>query len=326
MVGLEYYESGYGIAGALAYGNSYFDGMGGICYCYDNTNGNLLWTYGNGGEGNSTSGLASPYGEYPMYVGPISGNGIVYLMSNEHTVTDPIYKGARVVALNASTGKEVWTLSCYGSMATPAIADGYTTFLNGYDMQIYTTGKGPSSTTVQTPQTGILAGNNVVIQGSITDVSAGTKQTAQAADFPNGVPVASDNSMTDWMEHVYQQRPLPTNFTGVPVSIDATDPNGNYIHIGDTTTDVNGVFHCTWTTPNVPGDYSVKATFSGSNGYWPSNAESNINVQETAPTPSAQPEISLPPTETYFAVTAAAIIIAIAIGFAVTILTLRKRP
>jgi hypothetical protein len=193
-------------------------------------------------------------------------------------------------------------------------------------MQIYTTGKGPSSTTVQAPQTGIPSGNNIVIQGSVMDVSAGTQQTAQAADFPNGVPVASDKSMTDWMEHVYQQSSLPTNFTGVPVSIDAFDPNGNYIHIGDTTTDSNGVFHCTWIAPNVPGDYSVKATFAGSNGYWPSNAESNINVQEAAPSASAQPEISLPPTEMYFALTAAAIIVAVAIGFAVTILTLRKRP
>ena len=326
MVGLEYYESGYGIAGALAYGNSYFDGMGGICYCYDNRNGNLLWTYGNGGEGNSTSSLSSPYGEYPMYVGPISGNGLVYLMSNEHTITDPIYKGARVVALNATTGKEVWTLSCYGSMATPAIADGFTTFLNGYDMQIYTTGRGPSSTTVQAQQNGITSGNNVVIQGSVMDVSTGTTQTAQAADFPNGVPVASDSSMTDWMEYVYQQRPLPTNFIGVPVSIDATDPNGNYIRIGDVTTDTNGIFHYTWTAPNIPGDYAVTAKFAGTNGYWPSNAETNMNVQEAQLSASPYPEISLPPTEMYIVAGVVAIIIAIAIGFAITILTLRKRP
>ena len=54
----------------------------------------------------------------------------------------------------------------------------------------------------------------------MTDISAGTTQDQQAADFPNGVPVASDASMKDWMGYVYQQKPLPTNFTGVPVTID----------------------------------------------------------------------------------------------------------
>jgi hypothetical protein len=34
----------------------------------------------------------------------------------------------------------------------------------------------------------------------------------------------------------------------------------------------------------------------------------------------------LPPTEMYFAISTVAIIIAIAIGFAITILMLRKRP
>jgi len=165
-----------------------------------------------------------------------------------------------------------------------------------------------------------------VIQGSVIDVSTGTTQTAQAANYPNGVPVASDASMTDWMEHIYQQRPIPTNFVGVPVSIDAIDPNGNYIHIGDATTDANGIFHYTWTTPNIPGDYAVTANFAGTNGYWPSNAETNMNVQGAQATASPYPEISLPPTEMYIGAAAVAIIVAIAIGFAITILTLRKRP
>jgi len=45
-----------------------------------------------------------------------------------------------------------------------------------------------------------------------------------------------------------------------------------------------------------------------------------------APTASPYPVTTLPPTETYIAEAAIAIIIAIAIGFAVTILVLRKRP
>ena len=257
-----------------------------------------------------------------MYVGPISGNGLVYLMSNEHTITDPIYKGARVVALNATTGKEVWTLSCYGSMATPAIADGFTTFLNGYDMQIYTTGRGPSSISVQAPLTSVTAGSKAVIQGTVIDFSAGTKQTQQAADFPNGVPVASDQSMTAWMQHVYQQKPLPTNFTGVSVSLDAIDPNNNYIHLGDAITNEKGLYSYVWMPPNVPGVYDVTATFAGTNGYWPSQTETTMVIESPAATATPQPLLAQPPLEMYIAGLGAAIIIAIAVA----VLLLRKRP
>jgi len=42
----------------------------------------------------------------------------------------------------------------------------------------------------------------------------------------------------------------PTNFTGVPVLIVAVDPNGNYITIDNATTNTDGLFHYTWTTPD----------------------------------------------------------------------------
>ena len=293
MVPLQYYDIGYGILGAAAYGNYYCDNMGGVCYCYNDLTGTLEWTFGNGpsGSDNSTMSLSSPYGEYPQYVGPISGNGIVYLMSNEHTVTDPIYKGAFLAALNATTGREIWTLSCYGSMATPALSDGYTTFLNGYDMQIYTVGRGPSATTVQAPQTAITAGSNVVIQGTVMDTSAGTQQSTVKADFPSGVPCASDSSMTDWMGYVYQQQAEPTNFTGVTVTLTAMDPNGNFITLGSATTDAKGNFIYSWQAPSVPGKYTVTATFAGTNGYWGSSAETGMTVQAPSATsaPTATP-------------------------------------
>ena len=37
-----------------AYGKLYCAGFDGILYCYDDKTGDLLWTYGNGGAGNST--------------------------------------------------------------------------------------------------------------------------------------------------------------------------------------------------------------------------------------------------------------------------------
>ena len=85
------------------------------------------------------------------------------------------------------------------------------------------------------------------------------------------------------MGYVYQQQPLPTNFTGVTVQLSAIDPNGNHIIIGDATTNVDGVFDYTWTTPNVPGSYSIFATFAGTNGYWGSNANTGVDVDQLHP-------------------------------------------
>ncbi len=45
---------------------------------------------------------------------------------------------------------------------------------------------------------------------------------------------------TAWMEYVYMQNPKPSDATGVPVSIDAIDPNGNLVHLGDATSDASG--------------------------------------------------------------------------------------
>jgi hypothetical protein len=313
----------------LAYGKLYSSALGGIVYCYDTSNGKLLWTYGNGGTGNSTnSEFYLAYGHYPTFINAI-GNGVVYTITTEHTVNTPIYKGSLARGINATDGTEIWTLSDYtGEFFTTsfAIADGFETFFNGYDNQIYSLGRGPSTTSVQAPLTAVTAGNNVVIQGTVTDISAGTKQNEQVARFANGVPVASDASMKDWMGYVYQQKPLPMTFTGVKVSINAYDPNGNYIHIGDATTNANGVFHYTWTAPNVPGDYSVYATFAGTNGYWPSNALTNMNVQSEHPTATPAPTQAPSNVEMYFVPAIAGLFVFVAIIGVVIILVLRKRP
>ncbi len=315
------------VPGAIAYGKLYSAAYGGIVHAYDMANGNLLWTYGNGGPGNSTnSGFYLSQGYYPTFINAI-GNGVIYLVTTEHTVNTPIYKGALARAINATDGRELWTLSDYtGEFFTTsfAIADGFATFFNGYSNQIYSVGRGPSALTVQAPQTSITAGNRVVIQGTVMDISAGTKQDEQAARFPNGVPASSDASMSEWMGYVYQQKPRPSNFTGVLVSIDAIDPNGNSINIGTATTDANGFFHYTWTPPNIAGDYTVLVRFAGSNGYWPSGSVTAMNIADAsaspAPTATSAPASM---TDTYVLGSAIAIIIAIAI---VGALLLRRRP
>jgi hypothetical protein len=319
------------IQGQCAYGNLYSMGYGGILYCYNDKTGKLLWTYGNGGEGNSTSaGPNTPFGDYPTFINAV-GNGVIYVVASEHTISTPIYKGALARAINATTGAQIWTLSDYtGEFAAMsyAMADGYNTWFNGYDSSIYVVGRGPSDTTVMAPQTAIPAGTNVAVQGTVMDISAGTKQNEQAADFPNGVPCASDASMSQWMSYVYQQQPEPTNFTGVTVTLTSIDPNGNFITIGKATTDAYGLYHYTWTPPNVPGTYSVYATFAGTNGYYGSSAETTMVVSSPSATsaPTATPVTGLATTsDLTYGIIAAVIVIIIAIVI-VGLIIIRKKP
>jgi len=48
--------------------------------------------------------------------------------------------------------------------------------------------------------------------------------------------------MIEWMKHIYLEFEIPANVTGVPVSLDVVDPNGNPVHIGDVTSDMSGTF------------------------------------------------------------------------------------
>ena len=74
---------------------------------------------------------------------------------------------------------------------------------------------------------------------------------------------------------------MPTNFTGVTVVLSVVDSNNNCRQIGTTTTDENGAFSYTW-TPDITGNFAVYATFEGTNGYYPSSAESSFNVMAAA--------------------------------------------
>jgi hypothetical protein len=206
--------------------------------------------------------------------------------------------------------------------SSSVVADGFLAYYNYYDNQVYSVGKGPSETTVDAPMTSITRGSSIVIRGTVTDLSAGTKQEEQSVRFPHGVPAVSDESMSAWMEYVYMQKPKPTNAKGVQVIIDVIDNNGNYRNIGQATTDTSGLYSLQW-TPDIAGKYTVIASFGGSESYWPSNSQTAFAVDEAAPTTTTQPEVALPPTEMYFAISTALIILAIAVvGF----LMLRKQP
>ena len=337
QTGYQYFGGGLGIQQIAvgAYDNIYVQGYGGEVWCYSTVTGQLLWEFGNGGPGNSTNdGINSPWGLLPTMISAIA-DGKVYVHSQQHGngAQSPYYKGERIWVLNATTGQQIWTILFMGPNSggpgypEGSIADGEYVNQNMYDNQIYAFGQGPSATTVMAPQIGINVGQKVVLQGTVLDVSAGTKQNQQAARFPYGVPVASDASESEWMEYVYMQKPCPTTFTGVTVSLTAVDPNGNLIQIGTATTDAQGLYHYTWTPPDVPGDYVITASFASTNSYFGSAAETAMTViPVTTPAPTAAPQTNLATTAdlmTYIVVAAVAIIIAIAI---VGLLILRKHP
>jgi hypothetical protein len=129
------------------------------------------------------------------------------------------------------------------------------------------------------------------------------------------------------MEYVYMQKPMPTNVTGVPVTISVLDSNGNFRQIGTATTDSSGMFTYAW-APDISGSYTVTATFAGSNSYWPSSSETSFYASAAAatPAPAATPvsnTVNASDLMTYMVASVIAIVIAIAIA---TVLILRKRP
>ena len=331
--------SGAITSNTIAYGNLYTTGYSGILYCYDLKTGKLEFTYGSGGAGNSTnSGLNTVYGNYPTLIGAVADQKI-YLFTSEHSPNTPLYEGALVRCVDANTGAELWTVDGWSHSNTMAVADGYITYLNLYDMQIYSVGKGPSATTVTASPKISPRGSTIMIEGTVTDQSPGAKDT----------PAISDSSMTGWMAYLYMQKPKPANAIGVQVHVTASDPNGNIQDIGTATSDSNGNFGIMWTPP-VEGKYKVIATFEGTKAYGSSDATTYFGIspapsaavtttsptQTTTPNPTATtpdqtispspssvvvPPTSGMPTTTYIAIGAVVIIIVAAAAA----LILRKR-
>ncbi len=316
--------------GYVAYGKLYVGGYGGEIFAYDTTSGHLEWSYGGGGEGNSTnSGTEASWGLYPVFISGIC-DGKVYVYSNEHSPNTPLYRDEKIRALNATTGEEIFILdswaACggFGDFGFP-IADGQITYLNAYDMKVYSLGKGPSQTTVTAPDVAVAVGTPLVIRGTVMDIAAGTKQDEQAARFPSGVPAVSDESQSAWMEYVYMQKAKPTDVTGVPVTISVFDSNGNYRTIGTTATDSSGMFTYAW-SPDIEGQYIVVATFAGSNSYYGSSAESSFYAVAAPAIATPQPTAAPSMADQYFLPAVAGLFVALIVGLAAVVLLLRKHP
>jgi hypothetical protein len=124
------------------------------------------------------------------------------------------------------------------------------------------------------------------------------------------------------------QTVCPSNIQGVPVSIDAIDPNGNPVHIGSTTSDMSGTYSFTW-APTIPGNYQITATFAGTNSYGSSYAETHANVvsattSSTTPTQATNNQGQTSTDSLMMTLIAGIIVIIIAIAV-VGVLLLRKK-
>jgi hypothetical protein len=261
---------------SVAYGKLLNYGYGGVLDAYEARTGEKLWSYRA-----ETVGLESFYESVPLSLGCIADEKI-YLYSSEHSPSQPLRRDSSIWCIDLETGEELWRIVHWAN--DPLIADGFLVSINYFDNQIYCYGKGPSATTVTAAPKISGWGATVQIEGTVTDQSAGAKDT----------PAIADEYMTEWMEYLYMQRPCPEYAEGVTVHLTAVDPNGNYQDIGYAIADANGKFAKSWVPP-VPGEYHITAEFEGSGAYGGSLDTTYFTVEET-PSPAAtiEPELATP--------------------------------
>ena len=306
----------------------YLWGLGGDIWAITLSTGKILWqTSTTLIQG--TPGTETPYGIWPIWVqygGMMAGGNNVLYLSEGHEYSPPLFHGAQMLAINGTSGALIWKELAFDDTAAE-VSYNIITAYNSYDGQIYAYGQGPSKTTVTVPNPTTAVGSKVVIEGTVTDVSAGAKQQAVASNFPNGLPCVSDASMSHFMEAVYEQQPMPTNTTGVPVSVYVLDSNNNYRLIGSTTSNAEGTFGITW-TPDIAGNYTVTAVFGGTGGYYGSSATTYFYANSASATtaPTATPTTGLASNATVEYGIVAIIIVIIIIGAVLALLVTRKRP
>ncbi len=290
-------------------------------YAFNETNGDIVWHYVD-----PAVPFETPYNynatEECYAVQTIRvADGKVYVQNNEHTPTQPATRGWGLICLNVTNGDFMWKLSG-ANLGPGGASDGYLTASSSYSGYFYVLGKGPTSLTMTAPQTALTQGQGVVISGKVLDMSP-----AQP-----GTPCVSADSMSTWMDYLHHQMPIDgyyhnVTITGVPISIDAVDPNGNFNHVTDVMSDSAGNFGYTWTVPSLAGDYQIIATFMGDDSYGSSFSSAFVNVAEggqptTTPTDGGGGTVATTADlMTYMAIGVIIIVIAIAI---VGVLILRR--
>lgn len=325
------YRGIYGMTQVIAYGKLFVTAdFGGEVAAYDIKNGTKLWSYV-AKDPYVTDTFVKEVGgtEWALSILFVS-DGKIYIGQSEHSPYNPLPRGAPLFALDVNTGAEVFRVdgmlrqTRWGARAV--IGDSIIASMDTYDQLLYAVGKGPTSTTVSASSGVATGGSSVLLTGTVIDISPGTADLTLR--FPKGVPAVADEFMGEWMKYVYKQFERPKNAVGVAVSIDAIDPNGNDIHIGDTTSDSNGFYSFKWLPPaDITGKYTITATFGGSKSYWSSSAETALVLDEA---PAAQPEqnTSEPSmADIYFVPAIIGLLVAIiVVGALLALLVLKKRP
>ena len=323
----------YGESTTIYRGRMYSYGYAGELLAFNITTGHIDWNWSAPYVGLDET----QYPHTPLSMGCIA-DGKLYLYTSEHSVNSPIRRDAKIYCVDANTGKMLWALSNWPSGA-PIIADGRIICYDILDGSIACYGQGNSKTTVSAPQAVPSLGSSVTITGTVTDdtptgrlntnaagksiFGSTTLEPAMDYDFVlKGTPAISDSDMDAWMEYMYHQRTMPANAKGVEVTLDAVDPNNNFIHIGTVTSDITGAYGFVW-KPEVPGTYQIIATFGGSAAYSASFAQTYMGVGEApTETPITEQVVQLPPYEMYTLYATIAIIVAVAIA---TFLLLRRK-
>ena len=295
-------------------GTHYLGSYDGHVYAYDSTTGKTVWQSDYVG-----ADTENVFGNQAFNGASVGGGGVLYYSTSTTYSMEPRTRFHELVAINESTGNFLWTLPM--DLNPTAIAYGYLVGRSAENGIQYCIGQGQTSTTIAAPMSGATTGENLLIQGTVMDMSPGKPNT----------PAIWDSDMPQWMDYLYGQNATMADSTpnvhGVTVRLAAVDANNNTIDLGTVKSDAKGQFASNF-APTIAGMYTIYATFDGSNSYYGSYAETHLTVN--APT-SATPAVTSAPINTattsdlmtYMAIGVIAIIIAIAI---VGVLFLRKRP
>jgi outer membrane protein assembly factor BamB len=280
----EYYINYYGWTELLERppfiwdGKLYSTGAGGHIYCYDLTDGEVIWDY-IADDPYQEYLFANNWWQFFLFI----ADGKLYSAHLEHSTIEPMPRGAPFLCLDAQTGDLIWRAdglfrsTRWGGRGI--IGDSVMITFDTYDNRIYAVGKGQAAITVECPQDA-TTGTAVTLKGTVMDTSPGClSDTNLQIRFPDGVPAVADECMSDWMLYVWKQFARPMDVMGVPVKLEVIDPDMNVIPLGYTTSDAYGNYGMGW-YPETPGTYMIIATFEGSRAYYGSTQTTYLEVSE----------------------------------------------
>ncbi len=98
-----YYD--YASPAVIGYGKLYVWGFSGEVYAYDLKTGETVWGWNAG-----SSGYNTPYGSWPLgnFYDGVSTDDKLYFFAG-HDYTPPVFKGAKMYCLNATTGELIFS-------------------------------------------------------------------------------------------------------------------------------------------------------------------------------------------------------------------------